>query len=172
MKKNIVKKKIWKEDIIQGLWIGNKLSLIELLSLHSFLKYGHTYHLYIYEPIENIPEGIIIKDANEIIELHENLSKNWFSDMFRYKLLYDKGGIWVDLDVVCLQKFQFEEDYIFAGQKYPERHSICGNVLKAPKGSPLMWQFYNFCLKNRKNTYFGQVGPELLTRTLKDKKYA
>ena len=33
-------------NTIQGLWIGNELSNIELLSINSFIRNGHTYHLY------------------------------------------------------------------------------------------------------------------------------
>lgn len=47
--------------IIQGLWIGDKLSQFEYASIKSWLNNGFEYHLYIYEPIENIPNGVIVK---------------------------------------------------------------------------------------------------------------
>jgi len=37
--------------IIQALWIGGELSLMEQLTINSFIKHGHTFHLYCYEEI-------------------------------------------------------------------------------------------------------------------------
>ena len=69
--------------IIQGLWVGAPLSKMEQLCIQSFLYWGHTFHLYVYEPIENIPTGTIIKDANEI------LSKD---SVFTYQNGHERGS--------------------------------------------------------------------------------
>ncbi len=63
-------------DIIQSLWIGGSLGKMEQLSAKSFIDHGHTYHLYTYGKVENIPEGVIVKDGNEIVPK---------SEIFRYK---------------------------------------------------------------------------------------
>ncbi len=63
--------------IINSLWIGNTLGNLELLTLKSFIRHGHEFHLWVYSEINNlIPEGVILKDANEIIPATE---------IFRYK---------------------------------------------------------------------------------------
>jgi hypothetical protein len=54
-------------DIIQGLWVGPELSVMEQLSVSSFLRHGHQYHLYVYEDVKNIPEGTTVKDGHEIL---------------------------------------------------------------------------------------------------------
>ena len=51
-------------DIVQGLWIGTPLSKMEILSIKSFLQNGHPYHLYVYHRVDNVPEGVVLKDAN------------------------------------------------------------------------------------------------------------
>ncbi len=61
--------------IVQGLWIGNKLSLLEQLSLKSFMANGHEYHLYIYDDVENIPEGTIWFLAKEIFMSFKDKTK-------------------------------------------------------------------------------------------------
>ena len=73
--------------IIAGLWIG-KLSKMEIYSMKSFIKQGHTYHLYTYEPLDNIPNGVIVKDANEIIPKDEIFTlKNYYQiDFFLLRL--------------------------------------------------------------------------------------
>jgi hypothetical protein len=43
--------------VIQGLWVGGELSVIERLSTASFLENGHRVHLYTYEGVTGAPEG-------------------------------------------------------------------------------------------------------------------
>ena len=54
-------------DIIQTLWVGVTLSVMERLCLSSFVKNGHEVHLYAYYDIDNVPEGVTIKDGREIL---------------------------------------------------------------------------------------------------------
>lgn len=98
-------------QIIQGLWIGPELSRLEKLCINSFLKNGHEFHLYTYQDVIGIPEKCKIKDANDIIPKDEIFyysdtkgNPSAFSNMFRYKLLYDLGGYWSDMDMICLKK--------------------------------------------------------------------
>lgn len=135
--------------IIHGLWIGSSLSPIELLCISSFIAHGHDFHLWAYDVIETIlPEGLILEDANLIIPKdkvfaytnknqfgHGKGSYAGFSDIFRYKLLFEEGGWWVDMDVSCLKPFDFSEDYVFrTHHDFP----VVGNMMKCPKGSELM----------------------------------
>ncbi len=56
-----------KLPIIQSLWIGSRLSTMEKLCIVSFIKQGHAFHLYTYGEVAEVPQGTIVKDANEII---------------------------------------------------------------------------------------------------------
>ena len=58
-------------QIIQSLWIGGSLSQMEQLSAKSFIEQGHEYHLYTYGSVENIPEGVILRDGNDILDKSE-----------------------------------------------------------------------------------------------------
>ena len=40
---------------------------MEHLSACSFLAHGHSYHLYVYSEVKNVPAGVRIIDANEIL---------------------------------------------------------------------------------------------------------
>ena len=46
-------------QIIQGLWVGPELSVMEQLSVSSFLRHGHQYHLYVYDDVKNVPAGTL-----------------------------------------------------------------------------------------------------------------
>lgn len=142
---------------VHSLWIGNSLSAMELLTIHSFLKNGFEFNLWCYDKILNIPDGVIIQDANKIISrekifIYKNQNKyghgkgsvSGFSDLFRYKLLYDFGGIWTDMDITCLERFEIKDSYFF---RYHHQIGMVGNFMKTPEKSDLMWFCYQETLK-------------------------
>src|SRR5215216_3083614 len=108
--------------IIQGLWIGPELSVMEQLSASSFLRNGHEYHLYVYDEMRNVPEGTVVKAASEILpsssifQYKHQASYAGFANFFRYKLLLERGGWWADTDIVCLRPFDFAAPYVFASE--------------------------------------------------------
>lgn len=141
--------------VVHGLWIGTRLSCIELLTIQSFIFHGHDFHLWVYEKIENLPEKVTTRDANLIIPREDIIIRKFndpvtgvgkgsvgapFSDLFRYKLLYEHGGWWVDMDVTCLKPLQFEEPYFFRDHLLLD---VIGNVMKCPIGSELMLETFN-----------------------------
>ena len=149
---------------VQSLWVGPKLSDIEIYSIKSFLNQGHKFILYTYEEIEGIPKGVIVKDGNKIIKKHDLFQfKNSFlpfSDLFRYRMLYKNGGYWVDLDMICLKPLNFKEPYVFSSertiQKGPYRNRTKKEIsnigiLKAPRYSPFYKELYEECLKTVRN---------------------
>ena len=151
--------------IVHSLWVGNTLSKLELLTLSSFIASGHTFHLWLYEPLSTpLPSGVEVKDASEIIPKdrvfnyrfasnfgHGKGSYAGFSDIFRYKLLYEKGGWWVDMDVTCLKPLDFSDPYFFRSH---HDLSVVGNVVKCPPGCELMKLCYEEALNtvNENNT--------------------
>ena len=44
--------------IIRSLWIGDVLPDTAILSINSFLKNGHEFHLYVYDDVKNVPDGV------------------------------------------------------------------------------------------------------------------
>ena len=106
---------------VQSLWVGPQLSILEVMCIKSFQRVGHTFILYTYEKVKNVPKGTIIKDANTIIK-KKNLfdfksSLLPFSDIFRYTMLYKNGGYWVDLDMIALKPLDFKEPYVFSSER-------------------------------------------------------
>jgi hypothetical protein len=163
-------------DPIQGLWIGKTLGAMEQLSIRSFLSHGHPYHLYLYGPVDGLPEAVRVFDANEILPESEIFyysresgggSPAGFSNVFRYKLLHEKGGWWCDLDVVCLKPFAFLESLVLCGQwrrsGWP-RQAINPGIMKVPRNSPLMRSCLRKAVAAGKSVAWGQIGPKLLSK--------
>ncbi len=140
-------------QMINALWIGKRLSRLELLTIRSFLSFGYSFRLWLYEELETkLPEGVLIGNANDIIPRdrvfsyrnknaygHGKGSYAGFSDIFRYKLLYEKGGWWVDMDVTCLRPLDFTQAYFFRSH---HELKVVGNVMKCPRHSDLMRRCY------------------------------
>lgn len=156
--------------VIQGLWVGARLSTMEQLSIKSFLRNGHSFHLYLYEDAEGVPAGTTVKDANKILPRSRIFtypdypSYAAFANLFRYKLLLKKGGWWVDVDTVCIRPFDFESKYVFASELHQDGSVRATNsILKAPRGSEIMAYACRQCEQADIRTLkWGQTGPLLL----------
>jgi len=157
-------------EAIQSLWIGTKLSTMERLSIASFLALGHPFHFYVYEDVQGIPAGTTVLDANSLVSesdvfvYEKGIGKGSyaaFSDLFRYKLLLERGGWWVDVDVVALRPFAFGRQYVLGYQGSSE---IGSAVIRAPGGCELMGTCFQKAACRRGDIEWGQIGPELLTR--------
>ena len=121
---------------------GRPLNLWERCSLQSFADYGHDVTLFSYRPLE-VPPGVKLRDASVIIselernEFFANAPGNFaqFSDLFRYELLAELGGWWVDTDVLCLSETLPSTAPWVATRN---ERSVNTAVLYFPQGHPLM----------------------------------
>jgi hypothetical protein len=157
-------------DVIQGLWVGDQLSTMERLSIASFLAHGHEYHLYVYQPVANVPAGTCVKDASEILpesmifQYRKHPSYAGFANFFRYRLLLDRGGWWIDTDTVCLRPFDFGSDHVFGSERTKTgTDTPCNGFLKVPPGSAIMANAWDYCrVKDTSTLTWGETGPRLL----------
>ena len=154
----------------RSFWHG-EFSPYQTLAMKSFIDYGHSYALYCYETLP-VPAGVQLRDANEIIPASRIFyyqtgsgrgSISGFSNLFRYRLLHDHGGWWVDADVVCLTDQVFEPE-IFLGRE--EAHAVGSAILRFPPRHPFMRELYERSEAAGPNVSWGQTGPKLITRTL------
>jgi hypothetical protein len=160
---------------IQSLWIGAHLSTLEKLSIRSFVDHGHAFHLYVYQDLPDRPPGVVLKDANDILpqsEIFHYRDRNSvaaFSNVFRYKLLLERGGWWCDTDVVCLRPLDLADEHVFVSETVELRdaagpRTVVGSCLiKAPPGSPAMALALRICQsKDRAALRWGEIGPRLV----------
>jgi hypothetical protein len=159
--------------IIQGLWVGPELSVMEQLSIASFLINGHDYHLYVYGGVKNVPAGTVIKDANEILpassifQYRHSPTYAGFSNFFRYKLLFERGGWWADTDTICLKPFDFPDDYVFASEICRNVEVVNSGIIKAPAGSCIMGYAWKVCqTKVPQQLVWGETGPSLIAEAV------
>jgi hypothetical protein len=125
---------------IHMFWHGAALSRLERLCMSSFLAHGHALQLHVYAEPTGVPQGVQLVDAGttlpqQLLFHHEpSGSVAAFADWFRYRVLYERGGVWADTDVVCLKPLVYAHPEIFARQD----ESVINNaVLGLPAGHPL-----------------------------------
>jgi hypothetical protein len=158
---------------VNSLWIGEELSPLQIISIKSFLKNKLKYNLYVYHDVYNIPSGVNILDGNEIINESEIFvykrglnkgSPSAFSNLFRYELLFQKGGLWVDTDMVLLKDFDLTKRFVFASEvDYEGNLKVAtGLMYSKDKGEHLFKELIDEVnSRNKDNLNHGDIGPIL-----------
>jgi hypothetical protein len=158
----------------QSFWAGGPLSPYELLCLNSFIKCGHAFDLYAFDTNLAVPAGVRLRDARELFGPQEFFvyedgfgkgSPAGFANIFRYKLLAEKGGWWVDTDVVCQARNVPVFKEFFARQ---DDDFVNNAVLFFEAGHPVMVRCLEEAAGLGPAVRWGDSGPRLLTRILKE----
>lgn len=166
--------------LAQSLWVGKRLRWVERLAIRSYLDNGWRFQLYAYDEIDNVPEGCEVLDANAIVPVKDVFregnksglhagSVGAFSDLFRYRMLEQRGGMWTDTDVINLKKFDpdgrsfVSSDTIDAGL-----FALNGAIMAAPAHSAFVTCAYERSLEllHGKELVFTRIGPHLLAELL------
>lgn len=168
------------KPLAQSLWVGPRLRWIERLAITSYLKNGWRFQLYVYEDPDNAPEGCEVLDANTIIPKKEVFregqnsglhagSVGAFSDLFRYRLLQLRGGMWTDTDVINFKKYDPD------GQRFISTEisdaglvTLNGALMAAPAGDPFVTRAYERAdqLLRSEDMFFTRIGPYLLAELM------
>lgn len=96
--------------------------------------------LYCYSIPTEVPRGISIRDANEILPertlfFDRNGSVAVFSDWFRYELQRRNAGTWIDTDVYMISPLDQTRPYLFGRQ---DDEIINNAIFRVPAESPLL----------------------------------
>lgn len=159
------------------LWISdnddNNLSQLAHLSLKSFLLCNYDVILYTYNNIGNVPNGVCIRDANEILDKSKIFrykdgfkTYSGFANLFRYKRLYEYGGTWLDLDVLLIKRLS-NEDIIICSQTQEDIYSSPNNaMLRFPAKDPLIKTMLDYSEKRGSDVNHAETGPLLVKKLL------
>src|SRR6185369_8186785 len=84
------------------------------------------------------------------------------------KLLLERGGWWVDTDMICLKPFDFDTEYVFSSQRNEEGLEVVNvGAIKAPPGSQFAARAWAACqAKDPQNLVWGETGPLLAADTI------
>lgn len=138
---------------------------------------GHPVRVWTYSPNKLeflLPLGVEVRTADDVMpralfdRIVAGSEIRYFSDAFRYAVLYEHGGLWMDCDVVMLRPFPFRGDYFFNLQWRGghQGHFICGNVIYAEAYSHHLRVLYEMSIERffgDTGKGFGEIGPRLLS---------
>jgi hypothetical protein len=173
---------------IRMLWVEGRLSRLERLSMASFLACGHPVELYTYGLDNDPPKGVAVLDAAAIVPAARRFtcqgnvgygSQATFSNLFRFTLLYELGGIWCDTDMVCLKPLLFaaERPMFFASELARENREgrlqdfakITSGALKVPAKHPLMERcLEKFARIDLATMEWGEAGPGIVRSAVEE----
>lgn len=152
-------------------WAGQTISPYEAACITSFLAHGYDYTVFSYGKIDNLPDGVALRDAAEITEEanvrrflikgRPNLSH--FSDLFRYELFKRTEHIWVDTDMLLLRKLDLASyDELIAKE---DASTLCGAILRLDGAHPNLDTLIarTEALRDQELVW-GATGPRLLTQ--------
>lgn len=131
-----------KDYQIGMLWVEGPLSFMEQLCIVSFLDVGQHVRLYTYNEVTNVPDGVELRDARDILPTEDFIAHNrtgsvaLHSDVFRYRMLeQDPDIIWADTDAYCVMPFTTDTGHLHG---WADEHEINGGVLRLPNDSPVL----------------------------------
>lgn len=129
------------------LWVEGQLGPIERACLRSIVAQGHRVDLWHYRPLSGVPEGVNLRDGGEVVatkRLFRHIptgSYALFSDLFRYEVLRQNRGIWLDCDVYLLKPIPLGDGHILG---WGQPGVVASAVLALPAGSPLLAELIGY----------------------------
>ncbi len=142
---------------INYFWHGAPLGDIEIVSMLSSLAVGERVRLFSYEKLKNIPDGVELADAREVMDQDQLIrfratqSPALGSNRFRYNLQKKQLGIWFDLDILQLKKIDPSDNFIFG---FEDQSIINSAVLRTPFDSELLDDLLAFTSQQYPNPPF------------------
>jgi len=126
-------------QVVQTFWHGEVIGPYQLLCLRSFADRGHQVEVFSYESRLRLPGWLERRNAAEILprdkvvrQVDQDLAIN--GNLFRYATLNQRGGWWIDPDVLLLKPDLPAVDIFFSG---PDVFGLTSTgLLRFPKGHP------------------------------------
>lgn len=120
------------------LWIGEEIPYLQELAIISWIRVGYRVVLYTNfcksliktKLLKNYEYYIVLKNTNDILP-YNNQAILPYADLFRYKVLYQEGGIWLDSDLILLKRLP-NKDIIISSEHTFQSGAYKSKLTKTP----------------------------------------
>ncbi|MEM9783589.1 MAG: hypothetical protein AAF899_14075 [Pseudomonadota bacterium] len=124
-------------------WTGPRLRDLDHLCIRSWLAQGHSVKFYSYEAVANVPPGVELCDARDVMdpatirERAPELAKKPFTqaNLFRLAMLMKGEAVWCDGDLALLRPLPPFRDLLLGREK---NGKLCNAILWFRPDHPLM----------------------------------
>lgn len=133
--------------VINMLWVEGGLGALERACMRSVLRQGHRLVLWHYQPLGRVPEGVELRDGSEVVArsrlFRHQPTGSWslFSNLFRYELLRQGRGVWLDCDSYLVQPVRWNGG-LLAG--HDTDGMVASGVLAMPSESPMLGELIGY----------------------------
>jgi hypothetical protein len=127
--------------VVNMRWVDGRLGPVERACMRSVLRHGHRLVLWHYFPLERVPEGAELQDGDAVVSrerlIRHKATGSWslFSNLFRYELLRQGLGLWLDCDCYLLKAVTWDGG-LLAG--FDANGQVASGVLGLAADSPLL----------------------------------
>lgn len=147
--------------IVNGFWFG-KMGEVQQRCIDSWEKNGYEFKLW------NESNCDEILSTDEYFTYQHGHSKGTpiaFSNLFRAELLYQRGGLYVDLDMLCLKPYDFNKRFVFSEQFDTgwDFHIATCIIYSEHSEEQIFKDWANRIRKIGENSTHGDLGPNLIT---------
>ncbi|MFT4118561.1 hypothetical protein [Bradyrhizobium sp.] len=158
-------------ETVRCFWHGSPLGPYQLAGMRSFVDQGHRVELFTYDPAIAVPDWIVRRDANEIwptdrvLAYQKDIGRGSFalhSNLFRYAMLHQLGGWWIDHDVILLRP-ELPADPFFFSIETVDPTRVTFSVVKFPAGHPALQECLERCVALGESPLYGETGADLFT---------
>lgn len=160
---------------VNAVWIGKEFPMVQRLSARSWLAHGHEYHLWVYDHVVGVPDGVIVRDGTDILEgpIHRYTdpkhkdSPVLHANLFRYAFLAKRGGAFVDADTVCLAEFDLTGEWAFSSEVVAKKpHPNFAFVCVPERETAFARDCYGEAQSRLHTKTWGLFGPALLNQQI------
>jgi hypothetical protein len=119
-------------------WSFAPTTYIERLCLQSMLDMGHQVTAYSYEPHLEVPAGVRVANAADILprsRVIDGPSPALFANLFRYVGLQRGLGTWIDADMLMLRGIPDMGEHIFG---WEDEKLINNAIMRLPPNAPVL----------------------------------
>ena len=169
--------------VVNGYWHKGELDSLSKFCINTWIKNGFEFHLWTYD-LSLKSDSITIKNANTIVDESEYFTYDGghtvntpvaFSNLFRAELLYKLGGLYVDLDLLCIKPYSFNDRFVFCEQahnaydwlesKYKLKLSIGTSIIYSRDKNERLFKRWAYRIRRLSNGTIrhGDLGPDLFT---------
>jgi hypothetical protein len=133
-------------------WLGRRLRFVDRICLASMIKVGFDVSLYAYGSVDDVPPGVKICDAAAVLpfdtmrrvnpdypEIRKHKATLHFSDLFRFALMRQGKGFWLDTDIYMLHHFLPDPSRFYLALEGKQRFGV--SAMYFPPDDPLVREF-------------------------------
>lgn len=133
-----------------SLWYSGPMRNLDRVCVASWVRLGFEVEIFSFGPVEGLPKGAILSDANQILDgawvekinpviyAHRKNGQRMmnYSDLFRVALMKQGRGLWLDTDLLLFRRFDVDPQKPFFA--WEDWHRIGSPVFYLPPDSPMI----------------------------------